>query len=125
MNRDAYIKKVIRFLEKQLVRKRELLPKEFEVSRVHGAQSDWKLFIELQAKEDTQDWFDCEGLFQDLASAVNEEFASNKWYFGIVIEIPLNYLGELGAKAKLANIQQERDNSLYRSVRLEKGRNNG
>ena len=125
MNRDAYIKKVIRFIEKQLASNLDQLPSAFEIAGVHGAQTDWKLTVELRAIEESEVWFDCEELFRRLASEVNDKFASNKWYHGIVIEIPLNYLGELGAEAQLAKIQQERDNSLYNSVRLEKGRNNG
>ena len=55
MNRDAYIKRVVRFIEKQLASNLDQLPSAFEIAGVHGAQTDWKLTVELQAIEESEE----------------------------------------------------------------------
>lgn len=125
MKRIRYIKDVTEFVEKLLSQRRCEMPTGFKIKSIRGAQSDWRLTIEIGPEEDTENWFDCEELFQDIVRIVNDKFASNKWYFGITIDVPLNYLGKLGSKTKLDRIHQEQDNLQYRSIRLKKGREHG
>jgi len=118
MSRKRYIKKVTAYLERDLKNRKHQLPVELKIRSVHGAQSDWKLFLDLGPLESTDEWFDCEDLFKEMARSINDAFVKNKWYYGIVINVPLNFLGKLGAQAKLDRLQQEQDDSQYRSIRL-------
>ncbi len=89
--------------------------------RVDGVQSDWKLAISIDPEPAIDGWYDYEELFKEIAEGINEEFKGNRWYFGIEVRVPLQFLGELGAAVKKAHLDQDLDNSRFRSVRLQKG----
>jgi hypothetical protein len=120
-DRSKYVQLVTRRLESILAERESELPARFKIVRVDGVQSDWKLAISIDPEPAIDGWYDYEELFKEIAESINEEFKGNRWYFGIEVRVPLQFLGELGAAVKKAHLDQDLDNSRFRSVRLQKG----
>lgn len=123
--RDEYVGRVVERLKRLLDERREALVSEFSIARVDAVQTDGPVSISLDARPGDEGWHDCEELFREIAIAINDEFSRDKWYFGIDVQVPLNYLGARGARARLANIEQDLDNTRFRSVRFREDRDHG
>jgi len=119
--RSKYMRLVISRLESVLAERESELPARFKVVRVDGAQSDWQIAISIEPEPAIDGWYDYEALFTEIATGINEDFKDNKWYCGIEVRVPLQFLGKLGAAVKMARHDQDLDNSRFRSVRLQKG----
>ena len=79
-----------------LAERASLLPTTFRVELGKRSEEDRCLVIRFVPAKEPAGMYQCQGPFIEVCDLLNTEFERDRGYMGVELEVPLDFLGDLG-----------------------------
>jgi hypothetical protein len=106
------VRRVVERATELLKSKQSLLPGKLEVD---GELAGGSVLVRFRPERSTAWMHQCQGVFQEICEALNAEFENDRGFMGIELEVPLEFLGDLGIEM---SFRQPADGTLPRLRRM-------